>query len=457
MRDLGELTDGFAGEVVRPGDPGYDAARVVWNAMIDRRPALIVRPTSTDDVAAAIRFARERELVVAVRGGGHSIPGLSTCDDGIVIDLSRMRGVRVDPQARTARVGGGALLGELDEAAQQHRLVCPVGVVSHTGVGGLTLGGGMGRLQRRFGLTIDNLLAVELVTADGRRVRSSEDEHPELFWGMRGAGPNFGIVTEFEFRLHPFDGTVTHGVVMHSVERAGELADVYRELVETGPDAVWASFGVALALPAAEYPPEVAGGPMAYVGVLHSGPAADAERDLAALRALGGAALDSIKGKPYLTTQRLSDEAEAWGHRFSMRSDFLRSLPEELVSGWVERVGRVPEGASGGYSVWSCGRAIAAVSDEDTAFTGREGLYWASAEVQWDEPELDDACRAWGRAALAEAQPYEAAGRYVNDVAEVEEGLARSIYGDAKYERLLALKREWDPDNVFRLNQNIRP
>ena len=455
--DTGALPYGFAGEVVRPGDPGYDAARRVWNGMIDRRPALIVRPTSTDDVVAAVRFARERELVVAVRGGGHSIPGLSTCDDGIVIDLSRMRGARVDPHAGTARVGGGALLGELDDAAQQQGLVCPVGVVSHTGVGGLTLGGGMGRLQRRFGLTIDNLLAVELVTADGRLVRASEDEQPDLFWGMRGAGANFGIVTAFEFRLHPFEGTVTHGAVIHPVERAQALAERYRELVETGPDTVWASFGVGLALPAEEYPPEVAGRPMAYVGVLHSGPVADAERDLAALRGLGGAAVDSVEVKPYLTTQRLSDEAEAWGHRFSMRSDFLRALPDEVVRAWVERVHRIPEGASGGYSVWSCGGAIAAVADDATAFTGREGLYWAAAEVQWDEPELDDACRAWGRAALAEAQPYEAAGRYVNDVAEVEEGLARSIYGDAKWERLVALKREWDPDNVFRLNQNIRP
>lgn len=457
MKGLGQLTDGFAGEVVRPSDPGYDSARAVWNGMIDRRPALIVRPTTTADVSRAIGFARERQLVVAVRGGGHSIPGLSTCDDGIVIDLSRMRGARVDPQARAARVGGGALLGELDDAAQQHGLVCPVGVVSHTGVGGLTLGGGLGRLQRRFGLTIDNLLAVELVTADGRFVRASEDEQPDLFWGMRGAGANFGIVTAFEFRLHPLERNVTHGVVVHPIERAQALAERYRELVVNGTDAVWASFGVGLALPLEEYPPEVAGRPMAYVAILHSGPAADAERDLAALRGLAGAAIDSTEVKPFLTTQRLSDVATAWGHRFSMRSAFLSALPDDVVSAWIERIVRMPDGASGGYSLWSCGGAIAAVPDEDTAFTGRDALYWAAAEIQWDEPHLDDACRAWGRAALAEAQPYESAGRYVNDVAEVERGVARTIYGDAKYERLAALKRDWDPENVFRLNQNIRP
>jgi FAD/FMN-containing dehydrogenase len=453
--DASDELSGFTGEVVRPGDSGYDAARVVWNGMIDRRPALIARPTSTDDVATALRFARERELVVAVRGGGHSIPGLSTCDGGIVIDLSRMRGVSVDPGARTACVGGGALLGELDDAAQQHGLVCPVGVVSHTGVGGLTLGGGMGRLQRRFGLTIDNLLAVELVTADGRLVRASEEENADLFWGLRGAGANFGIVTGFEFRLQPFDGMVTHGFLVHPAERAEALAERYRELVETGPDTVWAAFGIERAAPS--YPPEVAGRPVAYVAVLHTGTAAEAERDLAALRGLAGAALDSIETKSYLTTQHLNDEATAWGHRFSMRSGFLHSLPDDVVRAWVERVDRVPEGAIGGYSVWSCGGAMAAVPDSDTAFTGRDARYWAAAEIVWDEQELDGACRAWGREALVEATPYQSNGRYVNDVAEVEDGLARSIYGDAKYERLVALKREWDPDNVFRLNQNIRP
>src|SRR5215218_10467585 len=217
---LGKLADRFAGEILRPDDPGYDAARAVWNSMIDRRPALVVRPAGSDDVVAALLFAREQDVVVAVRCGGHSIPGFSTCDDGIVIDLSRMRGVDIDPAGRTARVRGGSLLAQLDDAAQAHGLVCPVGVVSHTGVAGLTLGGGMGRLQRKLGLTIDSLLSVELVTADGRVVRASEDEHPELFWGLRGAGANFGVVTSFEFGLHPFEGMVTHGTVTHPLERS---------------------------------------------------------------------------------------------------------------------------------------------------------------------------------------------------------------------------------------------
>src|SRR5436190_3511759 len=275
---VGNLTNGFAGELVRPDAPGYDAARAVWNSMIDRRPALIVRPTGADDVVAALRFARDQELVIAVRCGGHSIPGFSTCDDGIVIDLSRMRGVDVDPARRTARVRGGSLLAELDDAAQAHRLVCPVGVVSHTGVAGLTLGGGMGRLQRKFGLTIDSLLAVELVTADGRVVRASEDENPELLWGMRGAGANFGIVTVFDFQLHPFEGLVTHGTVTHPIERVEELAERYRELVEDGPDELWTSFGISVGGDARA--------PVASVSVLHTGAPAEAERDVAGLRAL---------------------------------------------------------------------------------------------------------------------------------------------------------------------------
>ena len=245
MTGVGSFRERFAGEIVLPDDPGYDSARAVWNGMADRRPALVVRPAGVDDVVEALRFAREQELLIAVRCGGHSIPGLSTCDDGIVIDLSRMRGAEVDPQRRTARIAGGSLLDELDGAAQEHGLVCPVGVVSHTGVAGLTLGGGMGRLQRKHGLTIDNLLAAELVTADGRVVRASEEEHPDLFWGLRGAGANFGIVTSFEFRLHPLDHEITFGTVVHPAGRARELAAHWRELAENGPDELFLSFGVA--------------------------------------------------------------------------------------------------------------------------------------------------------------------------------------------------------------------
>jgi FAD/FMN-containing dehydrogenase len=444
--ELAAFREVFSGHVVLPGDPEYDSARRVWNGMIDRRPALMVRPTSTADVVEAVRFAREQDLLIAVKSGGHSIPGLSTVDDGIVIDLSAKRGAQVDPERRVARVKGGSLLSDLDEAAQAAGLVCPVGVVSHTGAAGLTLGGGMGRLQRRFGLTIDNLKSVELVTADGRVVRASADENDDLFWGLRGAGPNFGIVTSFEYRLHPFDGVVTHGVLTHPIERAAELAGVLSETLEAASNELWASYGIW----------RDGDRPAAQVSVLHSGSPGSAERDLAPLRAFGPPAEDTIQTKSYLETQTMSDEAEAWGYRFSMKSAFFRELSEEAASRCVDHVVGAPLGGECGISTWACGGAMAEVPDDATAFTGRGAGFWVSAEARWDDPAEDATHRAWPRETFDDLQPFTSVGRYVNDVAEVG-GDMRSVYGAEKYDRLVALKREWDPDNVFRLNQNIEP
>lgn len=455
-RTLRTFADGFGGEVILPGEPDYDAARAVWNGLVDRRPGLVVRPKGTADVVAALRFAREHDLVVAVRGGGHSIPGFSTCDDGIVVDLSRMRGATVDPEDRTAICAGGALLSELDDAAQAVGLVCPVGVVSHTGVGGLTLGGGMGRLQRKFGLTIDNLRAVDLVTAEGETVRASADENPDLFWGIRGAGANFGVATSFEFALHPLDHPITHGTVVHPLERAGELAQLFTELAETGPDELWLGFYIRLAHPVEDFPVGIGGRPIAAVSVLHCGQPREAERDLARLRAFGPPVAGSIEPKPHLAAQRLADVSSAWGHRFYMKSAFLRSLPEELVERSVQHAAGIPEGAEGEFGFWSWGGAIAAVPEDATAFTGRTAAYWMGAEIQWDDPALDRTCREWARAGMADVAPFAAGGRYVNDVAE-SRGDSRVIYGAGKYERLVGLKRAWDPENVFRMNQNIRP
>jgi FAD/FMN-containing dehydrogenase len=442
------FADALAGEVILPKDPTYEAARAVWNGMIDRRPAMIVRPTGAADVITAVRFARAEELPIAVRSGGHSIPGFSTCDDGIVIDLSRMRGVRVDPERRVARVGGGSLLGDLDHEAQAFGLVCPVGVISHTGAAGLTLGGGMGRLQRKLGLTIDNLLSADVVAADGRLVHASEDANPDLFWGLRGAGANFGIATSLEYRLHPLDRVITHGSVLHPADRASELAALFRDAAENGPDELWLSFGLGV---------DVARGPVAYVSALHAGSLADADRDLAKLRAFGPPAAGSIDPKPYLTTQTMNDEAMRWGHRFYMKSAFLADLADQVVERLVTHLSRLPEGADGEFSAWTVGRAVAAVPEDATAYTGREGAFWLAAEILWEDESLDSSCRAWVRAALADVQPFAVTGRYVNDVADAGDDVVRSVYGDAKYEKLVDLKRAWDPDNAFRLNQNIRP
>jgi FAD/FMN-containing dehydrogenase len=443
----------FQGEIVLPGSATYDAARAVWNGMIDKRPAVVARCANEDDVIAAIRFAREQDLVTAVRCGGHSVGGFSTCDDGIVIDLSLMRGVTVDPEARTATVAGGSLLRDLDAAAQAHGLACPVGVVGHTGVGGLTLGGGMGRLQRRWGYSIDNMLALDLVTADGTRVRTSDEEHQELFWGMRGAGPNFGVVTSFEFRLHQLGETITQGLLLFPGERARELAARLREWSPTAPDEVMASFGFGVGGP--DEPPHLQGRPIVYTAITHSGNPGDADEVVRPLRDLG-ASVDTIEPRRYLDVQTMADEEMGWGKRFYMKGGFLAELSDAFVDAGVQSVVAGP-GAGCSITLWLQGGAIARVDPAGMAFTGREAPFWLGVEEEWDDPALDEAHIEWGRSTMGALQPFTAAGHYVNDMVETGEEVVRSIYGDAKYERLRDLKRQYDPDNLFRLNQNVKP
>lgn len=451
---VSELREGFAGDIVLPTDPDYGTARTVWNGMIDRYPAVVARCTGAHDVIRAVRFARDQNLIVAVRSGGHSVGGFSTCDDGILIDLSRMRGVRVAPEDRIARVHGGALLGELDREAQAFGLACPVGVVAHTGVAGLSLGGGMGRLQRRYGFTVDNMLSVELVTGDGRLVRVSGDEHPELFWGIRGAGPNFGIVTSFELRLHPVGPDVIQGGLVFPMERAREVAAAFREAASAAPEDLFLSMGFGLAEEEDGLGPEMAGQPIVLIGATHSGSVDDAERDLRALRSLRPLH-DGIEPRSYLAVQTANDEAMAWGKRFYMKGGFLADLPEGAIDACADQAAEQPGGCA--ISLWTQGGAVARVPEDAMAFTGRQSAFWLGAEAFWTDPAADQAHVAWGRRTMDALTPFTAAGKYVNDVVESGEDIVRSIYGEAKYERLVSLKRQWDPENVFRLNQNVRP
>jgi FAD/FMN-containing dehydrogenase len=449
---LSTFRDTFAGEVVLPDDPGYDGARAVWNALIDRRPALVARCAGVDDVRRTVRFARDQDLPLAVRCGGHSLAGFSTCDDGVVLDLSLMRDVQVDPERRIARVAGGALLSQLDAAAQAHGLVCPVGVVGHTGVAGLTLGGGMGRLQRRFGLSIDNLRSVELVTADDRVLTVSEHEEPELFWGIRGAGPNFGVVTSFEFELHEMGPVVTQGFVDYPAERAPEVTARLREYLGSAPDEVMVSFGVSKGTP--EDGDDHVGRPIVYIGATHSGSPEDAEEVLRPIRDLGPL-VDTFRPVNYLELQTSNDEDMAWGKRFYMKGGFLAELSDAFVDVAIEK-----SAAPGGdcvINLWAHGGAVSRVPDDAMAFTGRDAPFWLGIEAEWDDPAEDEALIDWGRTTMDALTPFTAAGHYVNDVVETGRDVARSVYGDAKYERLVALKRAFDPDNVFRLNQNIQP
>jgi len=450
-----QLRRSFAGEIVTPDAAGYDDARRVWNAMFDRRPALVVRPSNIDDVIAAVRFGRERDLEIAIRGGGHSAVGHSTNDGGLVIDLKRMNAVSVDPARRVARTGGGALLGQLDIAAQEHGLVCPVGVVGHTGVAGLTLGGGVGRLQRRFGLTVDSLRAVELVTADGRLVRASADEEPELFWGLRGAGANFGVATSLKLELHPFSGTLHRGVHIHPATDIHRLWPIFREFAAAAPETIAAIFTVARAEPAADYPDTVANQPIVVISYNHSGAGEDVERDIAPLFTGPAPASRTATSEPYLTAQRSSDLDLAWGSRTAILGGYVEDCSPAVLDAFVAHLEHIPGDSS--ISVTAMGGAIARVPDEAMAFAGRTAPFDVSPDSAWSDPTLDKSNGAWVRQAMAIVEPDLLPGRYINELSDAGPDVTRASYGDAKLERLRTLKNAWDPTNVFHLNHNVEP
>jgi hypothetical protein len=452
---LNRLRDTFGGEVITPDDGAYDDARRVWNAKFDRRPAVLVRPTSVAEVAAAIRFGRERQLEIAVRGGAHSNAGHSTTDGGLVIDLSRLRGVTVDAERRIAWAKGGALLGELDIAAQAHGLVCPVGVIGHTGVGGLTLGGGVGRLQRHFGLTIDNLRAVELVTAEGRTVRASETEEPDLFWGIRGAGANFGVVTSFEFELHEFGPLLHRGVRIYPASAVHEVWPMVRDFAAVAPDDLALIVSIGRAEPAEDYPESLAGQPVVVVAYNHSGDAAKVERDLSPLRSGPEPAASSDTSQDYLGVQTANDLAMGWGSRSYILGGYADDVHAEALDALVEHAATAPAGAS--FSISVQGGAIGRVADDAMAFTGRDARFDLSADSDWEDPALDEIQHDWVRRAMTIVEPDAVIGRYCNEIGDAGPEVTRAIYGDGKLPRLTALKRAWDPDNVFRLNHNITP
>ena len=451
---MSRFRSSFRGAVIAPSDAEYDAARRVWSALFDRRPALVVRPIDVVDVAAAIRFGREADLLIAVRGGGHGITGHATCDDGLVIDLSQMRGVTVDPVARVARANGGALLAELDQGAQAHGLVCPVGTVGHTGVAGLALGGGVGRLQRRYGLTLDNLAAVELVTADGRLVRASEQMEPDLFWAVRGAGPNFGVVTALEFRVHPFGPDLVRGIRIYRPADAVDAWHAFRHVLASAPRELGLSFVIGRAVPAEEYMAEIAGGPIALIAFSYIGTESDA---LAVLAGLGDGpppVIETMGAKPYLEIQGSYDQAYGWGQRYYAHGAFADDLRDETIAALVNHAADGP--GDPGFTASAQGGAIADLPESAMAFAGRSATFRTIAECVWEDVQDDDRAIDWCRRAMAIAEPDSINLRYVNEVFEDGTDLAE-IYGAEKLDRLVAIKRSWDPSNVFRSNHNVRP
>ncbi len=452
---LRELRRSFRGELVRPGDLAYDTHRRIWNGSIDRSPALIARCACVADVIASVRFARATGLAVAVRGGGHSFPGLSLCDDGIVIDLGLMKGIRVDAEARTARAQAGVLLGELDHETQAFGLAVPSGIVTHTGLSGLTLGGGIGWLMRKYGLTIDQLISVDLVTADGERLKASEAENPDLFWGVRGGGGNFGIVTEFEFRLHPLDPIVLAGPIFWPMEESPSLLRFYREWIKGAPDELMTIVVHRKAPALPTVPRELHGRLVVSAVCCYAGSVEEGEKVVAPLRAFGSPLLDACARKPFLDHQGMFDLSFRPGWWYYFRACDVAELTDEVIDITVEHSMRIRSPLTA-FPIWQRGGAASRIDEAGTAFHGRTAGHTFNISGTTATADGFDHEKDWVRSFWSALAPHHT-GVYANFLMEEGEERTRQAYGAEKYERLKALKRRYDPDNVFRLNQNIPP
>ena len=445
----------FRGSIVGPADAEYDVRRALWNGSIDRRPAVILRCAGVSDVIAAVKHARETGLPVAVRSGGHSFPGLSVADDALVIDLTSMKGVRVDPEARTARVQAGVLLGELDKETQAFGLAVPSGIVTHTGVAGLTLGGGIGWIMRKHGLSIDQLVSVDLVTADGEFVKASADENAELFWGVRGGGGNFGIVTEFEFRCVPLGTQVLAGPIMWPMHRSGEVLRFYRDWIAEAPDELMTILLHRKAPPLPIIPADLHGQPVVMVVCCWIGDPEEGERVLRPLRNFGSPVADACVAKPYLAHQAMLDPSFPPGRWYYFKSCDIAELTDEVIDLTVERSLQI-ESPLTSFPIWQMGGAVSRVGDDETAFGGRTAGFTYNIGACTATAAGFDEEREWVRSFWSALEPWHE-GVYVNFLGDEGSERVRDSYGAAKYDRLRALKREVDPDNFFRLNQNIPP
>jgi hypothetical protein len=445
----------FRGALIRPGEEGYDDARRIWNGAIDRRPALIARCAGADDVVEAVRFARERDLRGSVRGGGHSIAGHSVCDDGLMIDLSLMRSVRVDPERKVARVAGGAQWSDVDRACAPHGLATTGGIISHTGVGGLTLGGGLGHLMRKHGLTVDNLLAVDLVTADGERLRVDADSEPELFWGLRGGGGNFGIATAFEFRLHPVGPMVLGGPIFWPIEEVPRMLGVLNEFAPQAPDELGITVGITPAPPAPFMPPEQFGKPVAGLVLLWIGDPDEGQKAIAPVRELAAPIADAVRPVPYVAVQSMLDAGAPHGRHYYWKSHRLPRFPEELIEIVTARIASV-EVPFWQLNGWAVGGAASRVDPGATAMSQRAEGFHFNLVAAWPPPDPNaDGHVAWVREGWEQMEPY-AEGVYANFISDEGSGGVEAAFGE-RLTRLTALKDRYDPTNFFRLNANVPP
>jgi FAD/FMN-containing dehydrogenase len=450
-----ELRVRFRGALLRPGEEGYDEARRIWNGAIDRHPGLIARCAGADDVVEAVRFARERDLLVSVRGGGHAVAGYAVCDGGLMIDLSLMKAVRVDPDARTARAAGGVLWAELDRATQQFGLATTGGIISHTGIAGLTLGGGLGHLMRKHGLTVDNLRAVDLVTAEGKQLHVNPESEPGLFWGLRGGGGNFGIATSFEYRLHPVGPIVLGGPIFWPLADAPQVLRFLRDFAPEAPDDLGITIALRLAPPMPFLPPEQYGKPVMGLVLVWAGDPAAGQKAIAPLREIREPIAEVVRPMPYLAIQSMLDGGAPHGMHYYWKSHRVPRLSDDVIDVIVSRVESItsPFSQIGG---WAVGGAVSRVDPEATAVGAREVGFEFNVTAAWPARDPNgDLHTSWVREGWEAMNPF-SVGVYANFLSDEDAAGVEAAYG-ARLKRLTALKNRYDPTNFFRMNANIQP
>ena len=445
----------FRGAVLQPDDAGYDDVRQIWNGMIDRRPSLIARCSSPEDVVQAVNLARTHDLLVSMRGGGHNIAGNAVCDDGLMIDLSLMRKVVVDVAARRATVEPGCTLGDFDAAAQAHGLATPTGINSTTGVAGLTLGGGFGWLSRKYGMTVDNLLSANVVTADGRQLKASATENPDLFWGLRGGGGNFGVVTSFEFQLHPVGPNVLSGLIAFPFAEAKSVLTHFARFTRTMPEELNLWMVTRKAPPLPFLPEAVHGKEIVVLALCYAGDPAAGEKLIAPLRTFGTVVGEHVGVQPYAAWQQAFDPLLAKGARNYWKSHNFTELSEGAIDAIVEYAGKLPSPHSEIF-VGTIGGATTRVAPEAMAYSSRDANYVMNVHGRWETAAEDERGKAWAREFFAKSQPFASKGAYINFLTEEEAGRIAFAYG-ATYKRLVEIKTKYDPKNFFRMNQNIKP
>ncbi|MEX0799626.1 MAG: FAD-binding oxidoreductase [Dehalococcoidia bacterium] len=454
---LDELRASLRGPVVSAEDPAYDETRAIWNAMIDKRPAAIARCAGTADIIDALNFARKHDLPLSVRAGGHNIGGTALCDDGIVIDLSQLKGVHVDLERETVRVQPGVTLGDIDRETQAFGYVVPSGFVSQTGLSGLTLGGGFGWLTRKWGFTSDHLISADVVTASGELLRASEKENADLFWGLRGGGGNFGIVASYEYRMRKLGPTVIAGLVAHPMDKAQELISFYREFSEAAPDDLTCVLLLRIAPPAPFLPEDIHGKPIAAIVVCHAGPIEEAEKAVRPLKEFGSPVADTVQPKPFTVHQSALDGTQPPGRYYYWKSDYLPGVTDAAQETILERTKEFPSPESA-LIVFQLGGEAARMDDDTSAAAHRDAPYVLNVASSCIDRGKIDACRDWARGSWSAMRPHSTGGAYVNFLTE-DEGDDRTLeaYGAEKHARLVALKNKYDPANLFRVNRNIRP